>query len=43
LLVYIEPRRRRYRILHNQRGPLLATAVRARTDSVVATLQFRLN
>ena len=43
LLVYIEPRRRRYRILHNQRGPLLATTIRARTDAVVATLPIRLD
>jgi hypothetical protein len=43
LLSYIEPRRRRYRILHNQRGPLLATTVRARTDAVVATLPIRLD
>lgn len=43
LLAYIEPRRRRYRILHNQRGPLLATTLRARTDAIVATLPIRLN
>jgi amino acid transporter len=43
LLAYIEPRRRRYRILHNQRGPLLATTIRARTDAVVATLPIRLD
>jgi hypothetical protein len=43
LLVYIEPRRRRYRILHNQCGPLLATTVRARTDAIVATLPIRLD
>ena len=43
LLAYIEPRRRRYRILHNQRGPLLATTVRARTDAIVATLPIRLD
>ena len=43
LLSYIEPRRRRYRILHNQRGPLLATTIRARTDAVVATLPIRLD
>ena len=42
LLAYIEPRRRRYRILHNQRGPLLATTIRARTDAIVATLPIRL-
>src|SRR6202453_4862556 len=43
LLSYVEPRRRRYRILHNQRGPLLATTIRARTDAVVATLPIRLD
>ena len=43
LLAYIEPRRRRYRILHDQRGPLLATTVRARTDAIVATLLIRLD
>ena len=43
VLAYIEPRRRRYRILHNQRGPLLATTVRARTAAIVATLPIRLD
>jgi amino acid transporter len=43
MLAYIEPRRRRYRILHNQRGPLLATTIRARTDAIVATLPIRLD
>jgi hypothetical protein len=43
LISYIEPRRRRYRILHNQRGPLLATTVRARTGAIVATLPVRLD
>ncbi len=43
LLSYIEPRRRRYRILHNQRGPLLAATIRARTDAIVATLPIRLD
>jgi hypothetical protein len=33
----------RYRILHNQRGPLLATTIRARIDAVVATLSIRLD
>jgi amino acid transporter len=42
LLAYVEPRRRRYRILHNQRGPLLAAALRARTDAIVATLAVHL-
>lgn len=43
LLVYIEPKRQRYRILHNQRGPLLAATIRARTDAIVATLPIRLD
>ena len=43
MLAYIEPRRKRYRILHNQRGPLLATTIRARTDAIVATLPIRLD
>jgi hypothetical protein len=33
----------RYRVLHNQRGPLLATTIRARTDAIVATLPIRLD
>jgi amino acid transporter len=43
LLVYVEPRRRRYRILHNQRGPLLATALRARTDAIVAAMPIHMD
>jgi hypothetical protein len=42
LLAYVEPRRRRYRLLHNQRGPLLAAALRARTEAIVATLAVHL-
>jgi amino acid transporter len=42
LLAEVEPRRRRYQLLHNQRGLVLAAALRARTDAVVATLPFRL-
>jgi amino acid transporter len=38
LLPRIEPRKRRYQLLHNQRVPVLAAALRARTDAVVATL-----
>jgi hypothetical protein len=33
----------RYRVLHNQRGPLLATTIRGRTDAIVATLPIRLD
>jgi hypothetical protein len=43
LVAQVEPRRRRYRILHNQRGPILAAAVRARTDAIVATLAIRVD
>lgn len=42
LLAEVEPRRRRYQILHNQRGLILAAALRARTDAVIATMPFRL-
>jgi hypothetical protein len=42
LLAEVQPRRRRYEILHNQRGMLLAAALRARTDAVVATVAYRL-
>jgi amino acid transporter len=43
LIAEIEPRKRRHEILHNQRGALLAAALRARTDVIVATLPFRLH
>lgn len=42
LLAEVEPRRRRQQILHNQRGLILAAALRTRTDAVVATVPFRL-
>jgi amino acid transporter len=42
LLTEVEPRRRRHQILHNQRGLVLAAALRSRTDAVVATLPYRL-
>jgi amino acid transporter len=42
LIPEVEPRARRYRILHNQRGLLLATVLRARTDVLVCTLPYRL-
>ena len=41
LIAEIVPRNRRHAILHNQRGRLLAAALRARTDVIVATLPFR--
>jgi len=43
LIAEIEPRKPWHQILHNQRGRLLATALRSRTDVVVATLPFRLH
>ena len=43
LITEIEPRKRRHEILHNQRGAILATALRFRTDVVVATVPFRLH
>lgn len=43
LIPEVEPRHRRYRILQNQRGILLATVLRARTDVVVCMLPFRLS
>ncbi|MDX6244541.1 MAG: hypothetical protein QOE76_2264, partial [Frankiales bacterium] len=42
LLTEVEPRRRRYQVLHNQRGLILAAALRSRTDAVVAIQAFRL-
>ena len=43
LLAQVEPTRRRYRILHNQRGLILAAALRVRTDAVIATLVVRVS
>lgn len=43
LLGQVEPTHRRYRILHNQRGLILAAALRLRTDAVVATLVVRMD
>ena len=43
LLAEVQPRRRRYEILHNQRGLVLAAALRARTGAVIATISLRLN
>jgi amino acid transporter len=42
LLAEVQPRKRRQQILHNQRGVVLAAALRSRTDAVVATVSFRL-
>ncbi|MEU0392645.1 APC family permease [Streptomyces sp. NPDC006208] len=43
LITEVEPRHRRYQILQNQRGLLLAAALRARTDVIVCILPYRLN
>ena len=43
LIIEIEPRKRRHEILHNQRGALLANALRRRTNVIVATVPFRLH
>jgi amino acid transporter len=43
LLAQVEPRRWRHRLLYNQRGPILAAALRARTDAMIATLAIRLD
>lgn len=42
LLVEVEPLHRVQEVFHNQRGLVLAAALRARTDAVVATVPFRL-
>ncbi|WP_269859111.1 APC family permease [Streptomyces sp. RPT161] len=43
LIPQVEPRHRRYEFLQNQRGLLLATALRYRTDAVVSVLPYRLS
>ena len=43
LIPEVIPRKRRHEILHNQRGRLLATVLKSRTDVIVATLPFRLH
>ena len=42
LIPEVQPRHWRYRILHNQRGLLLATVLRASTDAVICTIPYRL-
>lgn len=42
LIPEVEPRHRRYKILQNRRGLLLATVLRARTDVVVCMMPYRL-
>jgi amino acid transporter len=43
LIPEVEPQHRRYQILQNQRGLLLAAALRARTDVVVCVVPYRLS
>jgi hypothetical protein len=43
LIPEVEPKHRRYEILQNRRGILLATVLRARTDVVVCMLPYRLS
>ncbi|MFD9818910.1 APC family permease [Streptomyces violascens] len=43
LIPEVEPRHRRYQILQNQRGLLLAAALRARTNVVVCIVPYRLS
>ncbi|MBP8534423.1 APC family permease [Streptomyces sp. MK37H] len=43
LIPEVEPRHRRYKMLQNQRGLLLATVLRARTDVVVCMMPYGLS
>ena len=43
LIPEIVPRKARHEILHNQRGRVLATVLRSRTDVLIATMPFRLH
>lgn len=43
LIPELLPRKRRHEILHNQRGRLLSSVLRARTDVVIATLPLHLH
>jgi amino acid transporter len=43
LIAELIPGKRRYEILHNQRGRLLEAVLKARTDVVVATLPFHIH
>ena len=40
LIPEIIPSKRRHEILHNQRGRLLETALKSRTDVIVATYRY---
>jgi len=43
LIPELVPRKRRHEILHNQRGRLLASVLKSRTDVVIATLPMHLH
>jgi hypothetical protein len=43
LVPEIRPAKRRHEILHNQRGRLLETVLKDRTDVVIATLPFHIH
>jgi hypothetical protein len=43
LIPEVEPQRRRHQLLQNQRGVLLATVLRSRTDAVICTMPFRIH
>jgi amino acid transporter len=43
LIPEVIPQKRRHEILHNQRGRLLETVLKARTDVIVATLPFHIH
>jgi amino acid transporter len=43
LIPELAPDKRRHEFLHNQRGRILTTLLRQRTDAVIATIPFRLH
>jgi len=43
LISELTPRKRRHEVLHNQRGKILSTLLRQRTDAVIATFPFRID
>jgi amino acid transporter len=43
LIPFVDPTKRRHEIYHNQRGRILRTVLRGRTNVVIATLSFRLH
>ncbi|MFI5777553.1 amino acid permease [Nocardia sp. NPDC051570] len=43
LLPRIESRRRRYRLLHNQRAPLVMSTLTGHTDAIAATITFHVD